>query len=88
MWHQSFLCTLSIDSLECSEIIFEALEKLVNKIIAKQIERKGALDTSLIKLSDVKSCLLFIFTIHIISKIILTLTIKFDWVRHLRFSDK
>lgn len=52
MRHQSFLCTLSIDSLERSEIIFEALEKLVNKIIAKQIERKGALDAPLIKLSE------------------------------------
>lgn len=88
MRHQSFLGTLSIDSLECSEIIFEALEKLMNKIIAKQIERKGALDTPVIKLSAVKNCLLFIFPICIISKIILTLTIKFNWVRHSCFSDK
>lgn len=33
----------------------------MNKIIVKQIERKGALDIPLIKLSDVKNCLLSIF---------------------------
>jgi hypothetical protein len=31
---------LSIGNPECSEIIFEDLEKLVNEVIAKQSEKK------------------------------------------------
>lgn len=65
MWHQSFLCTLSIDSLECSETIFEALERLLNKIIAKQIEIKESLDTPLIKLSELK-IVYFLFLLFIL----------------------